>query len=75
MIGAAGLSEQAKALEDAAKIEDGAFIRAHHEAAMAEHKRLIEGIAGAYEEPEKTEGSENAEDGNDDVLEFLPGEE
>ena len=71
MIGANELSDLARALEDAGKAEDGEFIRAHHEAAMAEYKRLSEGIAGAYTEPAE---AESAEEG-DDVLEFMPKED
>ena len=74
MIGAAKLSELAKALEDAAKLEDGEFIRAHHANTMAEHKRLIEGIAKAYEEPSNAEVDGIADDAGEEILEFLPGE-
>ena len=72
MIGATGLSEQARALEEAAKAEDGEYISAHHETVMAEFKKLIEGIAKAYEEQSKDEASGQ----NDDmeVLEFVPEE-
>jgi hypothetical protein len=74
MIGAAELSDLAKALEKAAKAEDEEFIRTHHEAAMAEYKRLTEGIAGIYEVPAGAQtagvkGEKNV------ILEFLPGED
>ncbi len=72
MIGAARLSDMAKALEDAAKAGDGDYIQANHETAMAEYKRLAEGIAKAYEEPQKEETSE---DNGEEVLEFLPEDE
>ncbi|MCR4720609.1 MAG: response regulator [Lachnospiraceae bacterium] len=82
MIGAGKLSELALALENAAKAEDGEFIRTHHEAAMTEYKRLVDGIIKAYEEPaqaQKTEEFGNAEDsesnGEDEVMEFAPDDE
>ncbi len=79
MIGAAALSDMAKALEDAAAAGDDEFIRAHHETAMAEYKRLVEGIAGAYGDEAAESGPEesgtDAGDGNDDILEFLPEED
>ncbi len=76
MIGAAGLSDLAKALEDAAAAHDDEFIRDHHEAAMAEYKRLAEGIAMAYGETAEAEdpGTE-AGGGDDDILEFSPQED
>ena len=75
MIGAIGLSNLAKALEDAAEVEDDRFIRTHHEAAMAEYKRLAEGIAGAYEEPEEDEDAGRmALFSDDEVMEFAPEE-
>ena len=81
MIGAAGLSDMAKALEDAAKAKDGEFIQAHHEAAMTEYKRLAEGIANAYgisAEGAAVKGDEGAETmeflPDDEVLEFAPEE-
>lgn len=73
MIGATKLSDQAKALEDAAKAEDDAFIQSHHEIAMAEYKRLVEGIAKAFEEPEE-EGAAQEDEG-EEVMEFLPDDD
>lgn len=62
-IGAAGLSEQAKALETAAKEADIPYIRANHEKVMAEYQNLLDSlheIAG-QEKAEKavTGGGEN----------------
>ncbi len=81
MIGAAKLSEMARELEEAAKAEDDGFIRAHHDAAMAEFKRLIEGIAGVFEEPSKIGSDEGGEEAeveellpDDEVMEFGPEE-
>jgi len=73
MIGATKLSDQAKALEDAAKAEDDAFIQSHHEIAMAEYKRLVEGIVKAFEEPEE-EGAAQEDEG-EEVMEFLPDDD
>lgn len=43
-IGAAGLSEQAKALETAAKETDIAYIREHHGTVMAEYQNLLDSL-------------------------------
>ena len=81
MIGATALSERALALETAAKAEDEQFIQANHDAAMAEYKRLVEGIVKAYEEPAEAETVEESDDTevmefpiDDDVMEFNPEE-
>jgi CheY-like chemotaxis protein len=74
MIGAAKLSDLAKALEDAAKDEDHEFIRTHHETAMAEYKRLVDGITKACGKSAETEASEGDEDA-EVILEFLPEED
>lgn len=44
MIGAVSLSEEAKALEMAAKKGDAGYIRTHHEEVMKEYIRLTDGI-------------------------------
>ena len=66
MIGAMTLSEQAKALEDAAKRKQQAFIAENHAAAMQLYEAVSEGILkwlGAADEPQET---------GDEVLEFAP---
>ncbi len=80
MIGAGKLSDMALALENAAKAEDEKFILTHHEATMAEYKRLVDGIAKAYGETieaskAEEENKENPESQSDDeVMEFDPDE-
>ncbi|MCR5790082.1 MAG: response regulator [Lachnospiraceae bacterium] len=81
MIGAAKLSDMAKALEEAAGALDEEFIRDHHETTMAEFMRLAEGIAGAYGEPMEAEAAEGDEDAevmefvlDDEIMEFAPEE-
>ena len=64
MIGAAGLSEKAKAQELAAKQEDAAYVEAHHEELMAEYERTTEAIRKA-----KQLGSAAEEE----IFEFYPG--
>ncbi|MBR5376113.1 MAG: response regulator, partial [Lachnospiraceae bacterium] len=76
MIGAAGLSDMARALEEAAASCDEEFIRTHHEAAMTEYKRLAEGIAMICgESADAADPGTDAEDGDDGFLEFLPSED
>jgi len=68
MIGATALSEQALALENAAKSEDEEFIRTHHDAAMDEYKRLVEGILKAYGGSAQAEPAEEEDD--EEIMEF-----
>lgn len=49
-IGAEQLSEMAKQLELAAKEENHYFIDSHHDAAMKEYRRILNGIEAAFEE-------------------------
>ena len=76
MIGAAGMSDMARALEEAAASCDEEFIRTHHEAAMTEYKRLAEGIAMVCgESADAADPGTDAQDGDDGFLEFLPSED
>ena len=75
MIGAAALSGQALALENAAKAEDGEFISTHHDSAMNEFKRLVEGILKAYGEPAETEATEEIEEDDTEIMEFSAGDD
>ena len=47
-IGACGLSEQAKRLEEAAKEEDIIYIKAHTDEVVEEYKELLEKIDNAF---------------------------
>ena len=73
MLGAIRLSDLAKELEDAAKAGDEEFIKGHHETAMTEYKRLVEGIAKVYGKSSELETSE--EDEKAEVMKTLPDEE
>ncbi|MBR5336891.1 MAG: response regulator [Lachnospiraceae bacterium] len=72
MIGAGRMSDMAKALEEAAKSGDDEYIQLHHEEAMSEYKRLVEGISKAYEEPSD---GDDADDAGDEVMEFMPDDD
>ena len=76
MIGARKLSEEAKALEDAAKGENGAYVHANHARVMEEYGQLSEGILTLYGDADKVHGADTQEpeDETDDILEFLPEE-
>ena len=74
MIGALELSEKAKALEDAAKNEDGAYIDKNHQKAMEECMVLSEGIKKACGFENADEGGQSSSDEDEELLEFMPDE-
>ena len=54
MIGADGLSEQAKGLEDAAKDQDAAYIGTHHEGVLIKYRDTVQGIRRAFDGEENS---------------------
>ena len=79
MIGAEALSEQAKALEAAAKAGDGDTVTEQHAAFRDDYGRLLELIGSLTGEPSASDGTalEFAPSGSssedDEVMEFAPG--
>jgi response regulator RpfG family c-di-GMP phosphodiesterase/signal transduction histidine kinase len=71
-IGAEEVSEQAKALETAAKEHDIAFIDEHHEETMRNYRELLANISAAVEEPDTA--AENQTTEQDAVLPEAEGE-
>ena len=69
MIGALALSEEARALEEAAKEENGSYIYANHAKVMEEYGRISAGILSLYGDPGEAQEPEEEE-----VLEFAPQE-
>ncbi len=81
MIGAMTLSDQAKALEDAAKREQGDFIAENHQDTMALYETVSEGILrwlgggdSSREESDTLEFAPAGETDDNAVLEFAPEE-
>ena len=64
MIGAMDLSEVARALEEAAKQEDSAYIDEHHEEMMTKYDRVLKAIGDEVKEPSGSAPEE------DDIFEF-----
>ena len=77
MIGAADLSEKAKALEKAAGDKDEQYINENHPGFMEEYSRVLEGIISFLPEDVKKSvfGPEEGSKEDDDILEFSPEEE
>lgn len=67
-IGAAGLSEQAKQLELAAKEENHYYIDSHHSDAMEEYRRILDGISDALKEKKEKVETEIASELSGHVL-------
>ena len=67
MIGAQGLSDKAKYLEDAAKAGRGDDVRASHANAMADYTRITEGILELF--------GDRDDSSDEEVLEFSPDED
>ncbi|MCR5418146.1 MAG: response regulator [Lachnospiraceae bacterium] len=74
MIGNAHLSEEAKALEEAAKKSDEARIRQTHDAVMEEFGKVVEVILRYLTPETETSASEapTSESDDDEILEFGP---
>lgn len=67
-IGAEGLSELAKQLELAAKEENHYYIDSHHDEAMKEYRRILDGIEAALTEKQPEEVQEYTEEKSGHVL-------
>jgi putative two-component system response regulator len=67
-IGAEEVSEQAKALEMAAKEHDIAFIDEHHEETMQNYRELLANISAAVEEPVQEEAPAAVEKQDTEVV-------
>ena len=67
-IGAVELSEMAKQLELAAKEENHYFIDSHHDDAMKEYRRILNGIEAAFTETEEEAETEEQEEKTGYVL-------
>ncbi|MCR4721536.1 MAG: response regulator [Lachnospiraceae bacterium] len=84
MIGATGLSEKAKALEEASKAGDVATVEAGHRSAMDDYKKLTDTILNTFGDgvpaseegssptPANDDGTSESEAPDEDILEFGP---
>ncbi len=61
MVGADELSQTAKEMEDAAKNEDGAYIKSHHRELLEEYEAMARSISSAFEEDEEDAGGESGQ--------------
>ena len=72
MIGAAALSAAAARLEAAANRGDGETIRREHEALLDRYETVAAALRSLFPEASPAHGPENAQAGDESILEFFP---